>query len=144
MSGKVRGNDSLCEKSMKVVVNIIKLSSFSLAKMSLGETGPSVVTKNLPSVTGSIKDAKEPLLPELPGSRKSQQVRSRSKPVSFVMQPDEGNGSSYVIHEDSIIDGKASDYIRKFHEKNNRFDAHVHETSKFSPSRPTRPIRAVK
>ncbi|KAJ6875393.1 hypothetical protein NC652_034952 [Populus alba x Populus x berolinensis] len=44
------------------------------------------------------------------------------------MQPDEGNGSSHVIHQDnSVIDRWASEYIRKVHEKN-RNDAL--ETSK--------------
>ncbi|OAY30957.1 hypothetical protein MANES_14G072000v8 [Manihot esculenta] len=144
MSRKVRSNDSLCEKSMKMVVSIIKLSSFSIAKMSLGATEPAVVTKKLAPVTGSVMDANGPLLPQIPRSHKSQQVRSRSKPFSFVMQPDEGNSSAYTIHEEnSVIDGMASDYIRKFHEKNS-YDAHFHEISNLSAYRPTPPSRAVK
>ncbi|KAF2311376.1 hypothetical protein GH714_022142 [Hevea brasiliensis] len=132
MNSKYRSNDSLWEKSMKMVVNIIKLSSFSIAKMSLGATGPTVVTKQLAPVTGSVMDADGPLLPQIARSHKSQQVRSRTKPFSFVMQPDDGNDSPHTIYEEnSVIDGMASDYIRKFHEKNS-YDAYLHETSNLS------------
>ncbi|EEF52081.1 conserved hypothetical protein [Ricinus communis] len=130
MSNKKR-NSSLCEKSMKMV-------------MSLGATGPSVVTKNPALVASSVMDTNQPLLLQIPGSRKSQELRIRKQPFSVVMQPNEGKGSSYVVHEDdSVIDGMTSDYIRKFHEKN-RYDAYVHETMKFSPDKPFSPLRAVK
>uniref|UniRef100_A0A2K1YAB5 Uncharacterized protein n=1 Tax=Populus trichocarpa TaxID=3694 RepID=A0A2K1YAB5_POPTR len=114
MSSKNRSNNSLCENSMKVAVNIIKLSSFSIAKMSLGTHSPPVVTKSYIPMTGSVMVANEPLLSQIPGSRRSQESQGSSKPISFVMQPDEGNGSTHAIHkENSVIDGRASDYIRK-------------------------------
>ncbi|KAG5234099.1 hypothetical protein IMY05_012G0049500 [Salix suchowensis] len=92
MSSKHRSNNSLCEKSMKVVVIIINLSSFSIAKMSQGTHGPPVVTNCQSPMTGSVMVANEPSL---------------SKPISFVMHPDEGNGSTHAIHKDnSIIDGR--------------------------------------
>ncbi|CAK7322921.1 unnamed protein product [Dovyalis caffra] len=142
MSSKHRSNNSLCEKSMKMVVNIIKLSSFSIAKMSLGTPSPPVVTKSLVPGTGSVMVVNEPLLSQIPGSQRSQEPQGSSKPISFVMQPDEGNGSSHVIHkENSVIDGRASDYIRKVHEKN-RNDAR--EMSKLSPYILPPPPRAVK
>ncbi|KAL9337816.1 hypothetical protein Peur_069585 [Populus x canadensis] len=142
MGSKHGNNNSLCEKSMKMVVNIIKLSSFSIAKMSLGTPSPPVATKSLAHVTGSVVVPKEPLLSQIPGSRRSQEPQGSSNPKSFVMQPDEGNGSSHVIHEDnSVINGRASDYIRKVHEKN-RNDAL--ETSKLTPYIPPPPPRAVK
>ncbi|WCJ36009.1 hypothetical protein M5689_017231 [Euphorbia peplus] len=128
---------------MKMVVNIIKLSSFSIAKMSLGVgTESSLVKKNLaPVVTASVTVSDQPEIPA--GSRKSsQQLRSRSKPYSsFVMQKaeDGGKGSTYMIREgNSLIDGMASDYIKKFHEKNSR----EHVKSKLY--RPLFPSRTVK
>ncbi|TYI35755.1 hypothetical protein ES332_A03G098200v1 [Gossypium tomentosum] len=43
---------SLCEKSMKMVMNIIRFSSFSIVKASLGTTGyHSTPTKNLKPAT---------------------------------------------------------------------------------------------
>ncbi|KAG5230071.1 Serine/threonine-protein kinase [Salix suchowensis] len=121
MSSKHRNNNSICEKSMNMVVNIIRLSSFSIATMSLDHL---------------------PLMTQIPGSRRSQESHGSSKPISFVMQPDEGNGSSRVIHkENSFIDERASDYIRRVHEKN-RKDAL--EASKHSPHIPPPPPRAVK
>ncbi|KAK2663871.1 hypothetical protein Ddye_002445 [Dipteronia dyeriana] len=105
-------NKSLCENSMKMMVNIIKLSSFSIAKMSFGSAGSSpAATKNL-QVNG-------PLLPQSPGSRKSEKPKNSSKPVSFLMGQTGESESSYVVHgERSHIDGKASAYIRKVHQKN--------------------------
>ncbi|PSS07831.1 Homeobox-leucine zipper protein [Actinidia chinensis var. chinensis] len=48
MNNKGKRNKSLCEKSMKMVTNIVKLSSFSIAKVSLGTSEPSSpATKNL-------------------------------------------------------------------------------------------------
>ncbi|KAJ6888594.1 hypothetical protein NC652_029620 [Populus alba x Populus x berolinensis] len=127
MSSKNRSNNSLSENSMKVAVNIIKLSSFSIAKMSLGTHSPPVVTKSHIPMTGSVMVANEPLLSQIPGSRRSQ---GSSKPISFVMQPDEGNGSTHAFDkENSVVDERASDYIRKVHEKNHN-DAR--ETSELS------------
>ncbi|KAF9667798.1 hypothetical protein SADUNF_Sadunf15G0060900 [Salix dunnii] len=142
MSSKHRNNNSLCEKSMNMVVNIIKLSSFSIAKMSLGTPSPPVVSKSLVPVPGSVAAANEILMSQIPGSQRSQESQGSSKPISFVKQPDEGNGSSHVIHKENIfIDAMASDYIRKVHEKI-RNDAL--EASERSPYIPPPPPRAVK
>lgn len=123
MNSKAKSNGCVCEKSMKMEFNIIKLSSFSIAKMSLGAAGPAVVARNI----AHAMDANGSLLPQIHRSQKPQQLRGRSKPFSFVMQPDEGkSSSSCMIHgEKSVIDGMASAYIRKFHEKN-IYDAHLH------------------
>ncbi|KAJ4833167.1 hypothetical protein Tsubulata_051565 [Turnera subulata] len=144
MSSKGRNaNHSLCEKSMKMVVNILKLSSFSIAKMSLGTTGHPIGTRNLAPVTGlMVPAANDPFPSPIPGSQRSQEPQSSSRPLSFVMQPGEEKGSSYVIHEqNSHIDGKASDYIRKVHAKNR---VNVQETSHLSPYILPPPPRAVK
>lgn len=48
------------------------------------------------------------------------------------MQPDEGNGSKHAIHkENSVIDGRASDYIRKVHEKNHNDAREMSELSSY-------------
>ncbi|KAK3170482.1 hypothetical protein Dsin_032653 [Dipteronia sinensis] len=61
----------------------------------------------------------EPLLPQSPGRRKSEKPKNSSKPVLFLMEPTGGSESSYVVHgEKSHIDGKASAYIKKVHQKN--------------------------
>ncbi|CAI0399060.1 unnamed protein product [Linum tenue] len=113
---------------MKVVVNIMRLSSLSIAKMSLGTTTTSpVVNRNLAPITESVMGTKEPLLPpQTPaGTRRSQEPWS--KPNSYLMEPAgrgkgaAGTTASFVVHEEgkgSVIDGRASDYIRKVHEKN--------------------------
>lgn len=65
-------------------------------------------------------------------SRRSQESQGSSKPISFVMQPDEGNGSTHAIHkENSVIDGRASDYIRKVHEKNHKDAREMSELSSY-------------
>ena len=114
MNKKGRSNNSLSETSMMMVANIIKLSSFSIAQMSLG-TAP----KKLPSLTGSNTILNNnPSVPQFSGSLKSQEPHSVSKPVSYLIEPVEGNGSLYVMPEEKGIDEKTLDYIRKVHEKN--------------------------
>ncbi|XVF12037.1 hypothetical protein REPUB_Repub08aG0080300 [Reevesia pubescens] len=122
-----RSDKTLCEKSMKMVVNIIKLSSFSIAKMSLGETGhPTTATKNLTPATHSDMVTDELLQPQL----RSEKLQSRSKPYSFVMQPG-GENESLMVHEEKRdSDGIFAAYIRKVHEKNR---SNSHEASKLSP-----------
>ncbi|KAK9278255.1 hypothetical protein L1049_027819 [Liquidambar formosana] len=79
---KARNNNkSLCQKSMKMVTNILKLSSFSIAKMSLGSARPPAATKNLASMKGSIMVASEPLLPQFPLSQRSLEPERSSKPI---------------------------------------------------------------
>ncbi|CAI0399059.1 unnamed protein product [Linum tenue] len=106
---------------MKVVVNIMRLSSLSIAKMSLGTTTTSpVVNRNLAPITESVMGTKEPLLPpQTPaGTRRSQEPWS--KPNSYLMEPaGRGKGAAGTTEgKGSVIDGRASDYIRKVHEKN--------------------------
>ncbi|KAA8540889.1 hypothetical protein F0562_024973 [Nyssa sinensis] len=116
MNKKSRSKRSLCEKSMKIVANIVKLSSFSIAKISLGTAGPPPRTKNLASFD-SDKVVNDPLLPRFPGSR-SQEPQCSSKSVSYLIEPIEGNEFVDVICEEKSIDGRASAYITKVHEKN--------------------------
>ncbi|GMJ04976.1 hypothetical protein HRI_004166800 [Hibiscus trionum] len=133
--------NSLCEKSMKVVVNIFKLSSFSIARMSLGET---TATKSLPSaVTNSVVDGRPPRS----SSRMSEKLQSLSTPYSFVMQPERrGNYEPRVVGEEKRDEeeGKFAAYIRKVHEKNR---GNLHEAAKLSPyilPPPPTPLRRKK
>ncbi|KAF5734163.1 hypothetical protein HS088_TW16G00607 [Tripterygium wilfordii] len=135
MSGEEKSRRSFCEDSMKMVTNIIKLSSFSIAKLTLGTASSSsssspVAVKSLApevarSCSGSGSGSGSVMVPQIPGSRRSQKPRSSSKPVSFVMQPAdrENESSSYVIHEEkkSVIDDQASDYISKVRKKNRKY-----------------------
>ncbi|KAB2001966.1 hypothetical protein ERO13_D11G031200v2 [Gossypium hirsutum] len=134
-----RNERSLCEKSMKMVANIIRLSSFSIAKMSLGEP-TTATTKSPVPTTGSDTFTDEPS--RFSGSHK----QTRSKPYSFMMEPaaSDGNESRMVREEKEHSDGRFAEYIRKVHEKNRR---NSHEASKHSsyilPPPPT-PLRRRK
>lgn len=109
MNSKDRNNKSLRENSVKVVANIVKSSAFSIAKMSLGA----------PAAAKTAGPNKDPVNFIIKPSYRSEKPKSSSNPVSFLMEPNEGNESSYVVHEGkSVIDGMASAYIRKVHQKN--------------------------
>ena len=125
-----RNDKSLCEKSMKMVVNIIKLSSFSIAKMSLGATGHPTATKNLTTPTDSDMVTGELLQPPFSVSQRSEKLQNSTKPYSFVMQPGRGNEPLMVHEEKRDSDGMFAAYIRKVHEKNR---SNLHEISKLSP-----------
>ncbi|OMP07093.1 hypothetical protein COLO4_07631 [Corchorus olitorius] len=124
-----RNDKSLCEKSMMMVVNIIKLSSFSIAKMSLGATKNLEATGNSDMVTDEVARA------GFCGSQRSEKILSRSKAISFVMQQPGGGNESLMLGEeksnsDSDSNGMFAAYINKVHEKNRR---NLHEASKLSP-----------
>lgn len=131
MSSKDRSSKSLCEKSMKMVANIIRLSFFSIARMSLGAGGhPAAVGRNLEHVTHvreTVKiDDNNSMPSQSPGSRRSQQPQSSSR-LSYLIEPDEKDDSSHVIREELGVDGRASAYIRRVHEKNrSNYDAAKH------------------
>ncbi|XVE54884.1 hypothetical protein DITRI_Ditri03aG0118200 [Diplodiscus trichospermus] len=124
---------SLCEKSMKMVMNIIKLSSFSIAKMILGETGHPTEPKNLTTETHSDMVTDEVVLPQPPfsGSQRSEKLQISSKPRLFMMQQPGGANEPLMAHEErSDSDGMFAAYIRKVHEKNR---SNLHEALKLSP-----------
>lgn len=140
MSNKGKSNNnSLCEKSIKMVTNMIKLSSFSIAKRSLGTYGPPPVAKSYESMKGGIAVSKNPLLPRYP-SQRLQEPLNASKPIGYLIEPGEGNGSLRTICEEQTVDGKASDYIRRVHERN-RYD--LNEVSNFSTYIEPAPPRVV-
>ncbi|XAR65428.1 hypothetical protein NMG60_11009557 [Bertholletia excelsa] len=80
---------SFCENSMKMAANIVKLSSFSIARLTIGASGPPDVAKKPASSSGPHNEA----VPQSP-------------------RTDEEDGSL------TLTEGKFWDYIRKVHEKN--------------------------
>ncbi|CAL0325385.1 unnamed protein product [Lupinus luteus] len=129
MSSRVKSkNDkSLCEISMEVVANVIRLSTFSIAHRTIGAT-----------ITGKAeKDHdKEPLVPhQFPAATKrSQEPLTHANPT-FMIKPARGSGptTNQVIHKERVIpkervhqvmpkkeesvDGLASEYIHKIRNK---------------------------
>nr|XP_016503768.1 PREDICTED: uncharacterized protein LOC107821820 [Nicotiana tabacum] len=116
MSNKSRSNKSLCEKSIKMVTNVIRLSSLSIARMSLGiQVQPETVKT---PVTGPATFVKGSTTAQFPESLRSQEPVNIKKPIAYLIEPVKNDKSMHVIHEKNSVDGRASDYIRKVHEKN--------------------------
>lgn len=101
---------SLCEKSMQVVVNIIKLSTFSLAGNINFRTSSS--TRN-----GALPDKNSAIL------KKDERVSSMINELQFganqKSQNPKSNFNGYMASgiNNNVIDGKFSDYIERFHAK---------------------------
>ncbi|MED6148220.1 hypothetical protein PIB30_050997 [Stylosanthes scabra] len=125
---------SLCEKSMMVVANVIRLSSFSIAHKTLGVSTNGKNGKDLSS--GSDYSDIEPLCDQFPAatSRRLQQPLSHAN-RTYVVKPSGSHGSSStgcVVYKDhrvseangnnkakkeECVDGLASDYITKIRSK---------------------------
>ncbi|PIA62351.1 hypothetical protein AQUCO_00200386v1 [Aquilegia coerulea] len=117
MTNKIKRNKkSLCEKTMQIAVNIIRVSSLSFAKKSLGTSAglPRMIHGDHESGTiieiESVSQGNE--------QRRLQEPVNSSKPSSYVLNPSEKKASSYVMRDGMNVDGRASDYIQRFHEKN--------------------------
>jgi len=122
---KSKNEKSLCEKSMKVVVNIIKLSSFSIAQKTLGAT---TSTRKAGPESDMDSDEEAPVPDQLSTSRRSQQPQSRANPT-YVIKSGGSNGSTeHLIYQERVpidvspkkeqcVDGLASDYICKIRTK---------------------------
>ncbi|GAV74385.1 hypothetical protein CFOL_v3_17865 [Cephalotus follicularis] len=116
---------------MKMVANFVRLSSFSIAMMSLGEGGHPGSTTAFAPASSLDSVAAEPLVSQISGDRRFRETQSCSKPISYLMQPSKEDVSSFVIHrEDSATDEMFANYIRKAHEKNRN---NLHESSKLAP-----------
>jgi len=134
---------SLCEESMLVFVNILKLSSLSLAKRALVPRSSDDHDQNpLPKEKTDHDDEGSTTPPFVPVPQPQRSKRSQQQPeskLSYVMLPKEdlaaaslstvvdGQFSEYIrrFHEktnndiqNAIVEGKAADYIKRFHEKN--------------------------
>ncbi|RHN63571.1 hypothetical protein MtrunA17_Chr4g0059741 [Medicago truncatula] len=130
--GKSKNEESLCEKSMKVVVNVIRLSSFSIAQRTLG-VGASTTRKSRKDKDLSDSE-KEPMKEKLvsnkqfpASSRRSQQPQSRANPTYVIKSVGSNRSTEYLIHKERLhdvnpnkelcVDGLASDYISKIRNK---------------------------
>lgn len=69
---------SLCKKSMMLVANIIKLSTLSLASMSLGTTFKQPPIDCVPA-TAKVPSVNASMVPEFPRSQRSQEPESNPK-----------------------------------------------------------------
>lgn len=114
---------SLCEESMLVFVNILKLSSLSLARRTL-------VTKSADDdhdQDHNLVDHEDtpPLTPEPQPHRikRSQKLEQpQESKLSYVMLPEDevAAASPYIMKNHkraATFDGQFSDYIRRFHKK---------------------------
>ncbi|CAL5198317.1 unnamed protein product [Lathyrus oleraceus] len=125
---KSKSEKSLCEQSMQVVVNIIKLSSFSIAQRTLGVSTTirkSGKDKNIFSESdysdNETKNEKLVSNQQFPAStRRSQQPQSRANPTYVIKSVGSNGSTEYMIHKERLkskkelcVDGLASDYISK-------------------------------
>ena len=114
MTNKARHKrESLCEKSMDLIMNIIKLSSLSLARKSF-RTARLPAKRNRVPVTGAVTVS---IPHQLPASQALQEPENGSKSYSYLIEI-ERKSPSYMIPEIENVDDRASDYIRGFHAKN--------------------------
>ncbi|PON86106.1 hypothetical protein TorRG33x02_181560 [Trema orientale] len=132
MKDKESSEESLCEKSMKVVANVIRLSAFSIARRSLGITVESPVAHsgNLQTTRSSLMVPSKPLL-----RAQKPQIMSNQ---TYLVEPEHetyNGSSSYVVKEDMNVDGRASDYIRKVRQKNQKDLSVASETSSYKVPR---------
>ncbi|TYJ99125.1 hypothetical protein E5676_scaffold248G003300 [Cucumis melo var. makuwa] len=131
-----RSTESLCEKSMLLVANLIKLSS----SISFAKTANNEATAGSPT-TRRRSGGNPAATPLIPGSKRLQEPQSRAKPI-YVTKPGGGgfqighgspsprystSSSSSVIYEESDfdeanVDGWASEYIEKVHKNRKDFE----------------------
>ncbi|KAG9443930.1 hypothetical protein H6P81_015270 [Aristolochia fimbriata] len=108
-----RSKKSLCEKSMNIVLNIIKVSSLSLASISLGS-----VSDPPPPVSAALE---APVAPLVLGSTAGTTV------VKKLVEPEpEQKRASYLMEPGDDINWRAVQYINGIHERN------IHESKKRS------------
>ncbi|KAL2321905.1 hypothetical protein Fmac_026284 [Flemingia macrophylla] len=122
---KSKSEKSLCEKSMEVVVNVIRLSSFSLAQRTLGATN----TRKAGSESDMDLDEEAPVPDQFPTtSKRSQQPQSRANPTYVIKSIGSNESTEHLIYQERVpsdinqkkeqcVDGLASDYISKIRNK---------------------------
>ncbi|CAL5198315.1 unnamed protein product [Lathyrus oleraceus] len=131
---KSKSEKSLCEQSMQVVVNILRLSSFSIAQTTLGVSSSrkSGIGKDITESDYSDNETKKEKLvsnQQFPAStRRSQQPQSRANPTYLIKSVGSNGSTEYMIHKENrvhdvkskkelCVDGLASDYISKIRNK---------------------------
>ena len=120
---KSKCESSLCEKSMMVVANVIRLSSFSIAQKTLGVTTTGKDGKELSgSDYSDVESEKEPLVPH-----QFPKEPLRGSNPTYVKPVGSSGSNRCVIYGDRVhkvkpkkeecVDGLASDYITKIRNK---------------------------
>ncbi|KAF6153167.1 hypothetical protein GIB67_031121 [Kingdonia uniflora] len=69
------------------------------------------------NIESPIDSDTEIAITQIPGQLMLQEQGNISKP-SYLIDPNEGKGSLYLIREGMNIDKQASSFIRRFHENN--------------------------
>ncbi|GMN41714.1 hypothetical protein TIFTF001_010943 [Ficus carica] len=126
---------SLCEKSMPLVANIMKLSSLSFVTLSFRT--PTAVDhekkkkkkkkkRSASACTAEVLSDQtndEVLVPERSrrSSQRSEEPESASKPLSYLMEPKKGSPLR-LTGEKEDIDDRAADFIRRTREKIKKTD----------------------
>ncbi|PWA38918.1 hypothetical protein CTI12_AA577280 [Artemisia annua] len=128
MNNKSRGNKSICEKWMKLITNIVKVSYISIAKIGFRESEP---PQTMPRTTRNSA----PSLPRYPKILRSQEPIDSSKRVSYPINPRDTNRSSIniIVDDESSIDGEASDFIKRVREKNFKDASEITDQSILPP-----------
>lgn len=112
--------ESVCEKSMQLMLNIIKLSSFSLATMNLREKHKAKDgTKSFTSFFSSDSETSKSKRSEAPLS-KSYLMEEAAAGDHFSDYIKRFHKKTKNDEEVNNTDGKAGAYIKKFHQKNSR------------------------
>ncbi|KAF5807169.1 hypothetical protein HanXRQr2_Chr05g0230551 [Helianthus annuus] len=109
MSNKSRSNQSVCEKSMKLMTNIVKVSYISIAKIGFRTHAPP------PSLARATHNPAPSLAARYPRN-----LRSHEPTVSYLVHPGHTNRSNtrMIKDDDENVDREAWDFINKVHAKN--------------------------
>ncbi|KAF5178767.1 hypothetical protein FRX31_031642 [Thalictrum thalictroides] len=122
MTNKIKSNKkSLCEKTMQIAVNIFRVSSLSLAKKSLG-TSAAGLPRLIPGDHESGRIIEIDSVSQGNEQLRSQEAVNSSMPSSYLLNPN--------------VDGRASDYIQRFHEKNRIHSTNLKVSSYILPPPP--------
>ncbi|KAI3820796.1 hypothetical protein L1987_08344 [Smallanthus sonchifolius] len=107
MNRNSRSNKSTCEKSMKLITNIVKVSYISIAKIGFRTHAP-------PQPLARPTHNPAPSLPRYPRN-----LRPQEPTVSYLVHPSDANRSNMsMIKDDESVDREAWDFIKKVHAKN--------------------------
>lgn len=111
-----KNSKSLYGKSMKMVANFVRLSSFSTAKASF--RAPSLSPPDAGKLHKPVNLLDIP--PPQHGNLRSHELQRSSNPTKYMIEMVDNinTSSNFIMGEEDNVDGMASDYIRKVHEKN--------------------------
>ncbi|KAL8215959.1 hypothetical protein R6Q57_022796 [Mikania cordata] len=103
-----RSNNSICEISINLITNIVRVSYISAANIGFITQAPS------PSLARATRNPAPSSSPQYPRN-----LRSQEPTVSYLMHPSDTNGSNMsMIKDDENVDQKASNFIKKVHARN--------------------------